>query len=91
MGTSLLYAGYKLYTVIINAWSSIITALLLGNQPGFRKGRSYCDKVSSIIQITEKRRVEYIKETHIIFIYLGNTFDWVNKRNLLLILGRTVY
>jgi hypothetical protein len=52
---SLLNTGYKIYTKILNTRLQTITeAILLENQPGFRKGRSCIDNVFAINQIIEK-------------------------------------
>jgi hypothetical protein len=67
-GISLLNAGYKIYTKIINKGLTNISDVLISEkQNGFRTGRSCMDDIFTIKQVIEKRR-EHSLETHVVFI-----------------------
>jgi len=59
-GISLSYSGYK---IIIQRFKTILEAMLLEEQNGFRIGRSCIDNVFSIKQTIEKRREFNLKLT----------------------------
>ena len=66
---------------------TILEAILLEEQNGFRTGRSCIDNVFTIKQTTEKRR-EFNLETHIAFLDLEKAFDRVNRHKLWKILNK---
>jgi hypothetical protein len=90
-GISLLNAGYKIYTKIINKrLTDISDVLLLEEQNGFRTERSCMDDIIIIKQVIEKRR-EYNLETHVAFIDYEKAFDRANRNKLWQILKRRGY
>jgi len=81
-GISLLNSGYKIYgKVITQLFKTILEAILLEEQNGFRTGRSCIDNVFTIKQTIEKGR-EFNLETHIAFLDLEKAFDRVNQNQL---------
>jgi hypothetical protein len=80
--------GYKIYAKIITQrFKTILEAILLEEQNGFRTGRSCIDNVFTIKQTIEKRR-EFNLETHIAFLDLEKAFDRVNLNQLWQILNK---
>jgi hypothetical protein len=73
----LLNSTYKVYLRIINQRLKAITDVLLGEQIGFRKGRSCADYSFVIKQLIEKRQ-ELNLETHIILIDFHKAFNGVD-------------
>jgi len=87
---SLLNSGYKTCAKIITPCfktTSILEAILLEEQSGFRIGRSCIDNVFTIEQTIEKRR-EFNLENHIAFLDLEKAFDRVNRNQLWQILNK---
>jgi hypothetical protein len=73
--------------IILNSFKTILEAILLEEQIGFRRGRSCIDNVFILKQIIEKRR-EFNLETHMAFLDLEKAFDRVNRNQLWQILNR---
>ena len=87
-GITVLNSGYKIYTKIITQrFKTILEAILLEKQNGFRIGRSCIDNVFTIKQTIEKRR-EFNLETHIAFLDLEKAFERVNRNQLWQILNK---
>jgi sorting nexin-29 len=87
-GISLLNSGYMIYSKIITQrFKTILEAILLEDQNGFRIGRSCIDNVFTIKLTIETRR-EFHLETHIAFPDLEKAFDRVNRNQLWQILNK---
>jgi hypothetical protein len=77
-----LNTGYKIYSKITaNRLTATAEVLLLEEQNGFRKGRSWMDCIFSASQIIEKHR-EFNIPTYIAFIDFNKAFDSVNRGKL---------
>jgi len=87
-GISLPNSVHKIYAKIITQrFKSILEAILLEEQNGFRTGRSCIDNEFTIKQTIDKRR-EFNLEPHIPFLDLEKAFDRVNWHKLWKILNK---
>jgi len=87
-GISLLNSGYRIHGMIITQhFRTILEAILLEEQNGFRIGRSCIDNVFTVKQTTEKSR-QLSLETHIAFLDLEKGFDRVNRNQIWQILNK---
>jgi len=81
-GISLLNSGYNIDgKIFTQRFKTVLEAILLEEQNGFKIGRSCIDNVFTIKQTTEKRR-EFNLQTRIAFLDLEKAFDRVKRKQL---------
>ncbi|KAI5717474.1 hypothetical protein M8J77_006391 [Diaphorina citri] len=89
-GISLLNTTYKILSLIILERLKPFTDEIVGDyQAGFKKNKSTTDQIFSLRQILEKR-IEYGKETVILFVDFKKAYDCLIRRKIfdaLLVLG----
>lgn len=89
-GISLLNTAYKILSLILLERLKPYTQEIVGEyQAGFKQNRSTNDQMYALRQIIEKR-LEYNKNTHILFIDFRKAYDCLNRTavfNALLLLG----
>uniref|UniRef100_A0A8D9EGY4 Craniofacial development protein 2 n=1 Tax=Cacopsylla melanoneura TaxID=428564 RepID=A0A8D9EGY4_9HEMI len=82
-GISLLSSTYKILSVIIlGRLKPYVDEIVDDSQTGFMSNRSTTDQIFAIRQILEKR-MEYGKETHILFIDFKKAFDSLERQAIL--------